>query len=382
MKLCEVCNNQTSLYRCPRCFTNTCSLKCCVEHKTKKGCNGKRNRAAYCAIENFTDSHLASDYHFLEDVLNVAQSGKRLFNSVTTKTSNNKNMCSSSKRNKTITMKNADEDDKTEDHHAPIQPLLRLAVSTNSQPGEAIDIGNNNDKHNTTSWMHGQLSFKQQRLVQQARERGCTLLLMPTGMERQRNNTTVYSPKQDIITWKIEWIFHFSQQGELHSKTDQPNLQTCAHCNKNSLVSTEIICDNQVPESVILKEYLLKHLVQGKHAKSTLQPFRSALTLSQNIASNSGHTTNSQHNNTTIPLPCSSKSNINRVGKDDIEDPFPLLLFMKQIPCSSATPIYTPLDPNQTVKAALHGKTLIEFPTIDVVLPCDSHLIPCLVKEV
>jgi len=79
-------------------------------------------------------------------------------------------------------MKNADEDDKTEDHHAPIQPLLRLAVSTNSQPGEAIDIGNNNDKHNTTSWMHGQLSFKQQRLVQQARERGCTLLLMPTGM--------------------------------------------------------------------------------------------------------------------------------------------------------------------------------------------------------
>jgi hypothetical protein len=351
-----------------------------VEHKTKKGCNGKRNRVAYCAIENFTDSHLASDFHFLEDVLYVAQSGKRLFNSVTTKTSNNKNIFSSKKKTKTITMKNADEDGKAEDHHAPIQPLLRLAVSA-SQPGEAMDTGNN-DKHNTTSWMHGQLSFKQQRLVQQARERGCTLLLMPTGMERQRNNTTFYSPKQGIITWKIEWIFHFSQQGEMHRKTDQPNLQTYAHCNNSSLVSTEIICDNQVPESVILKEYLLKHLIQGKHAKSTLQPFRSALTLSQNIASNSGHTTYiSQHNNTTRPSPCSSECGINRAGKDYNENPFPLLLFMKQIPCSSARPTYTPLDPNETLKAALHGKTLIEFPTVDVVLPCDSHLIPCLVKE-
>lgn len=362
MKPCEVCQQPTSLYRCPRCLTITCSLQCCVEHKLKKGCNGKRNRAAYCAIENFTDSQLASDYHFLEDVLNVTQSGQRLFHSVTkTSNTNHSKKVSSQKRIKTATNKPTDDLDEAEDYYpAPIQPLLRLAMS---QPGQTMDGGNTNENsHHSTSSMDGQFSFKQQRLVQQARERGCTLLLMPTGMERQRNNTTFYSPKQDRITWKLEWIFHLSQQAGILGRRDTSTAQTSS----NGLLHREIICDTQVPESVILKDYLHQHVLQGKQAKSTLKPFCSALALSHCVSSDVCHTNHSSQH----------------TGKHQEEDLFPLLLFMKKIPSSSASPIYIPLDPHQTLKAALHGKTLIEFPTVDIVLPCDSHLIPCMVKEV
>lgn len=362
MKPCEVCNQSTSLYRCPRCLTTTCSLQCCVEHKLKKGCNGKRNRAAYCAIENFTDSQLASDYHFLEDVLNVTQSGQRLFQSVTkTSYTNHSKIVSAHKRIKTPTNKPTDDEDTAEDSSvAPIQPLVRLAVSP---PGPTMDGGNTNDTSPySTSSMHSQRSFKQQRLVQQARERGCTLLLMPTGMERQRTNTTFYSPKQDRITWKIEWIFHFSQQAGIPGSRDPSTAQTSSA----ALLQREIICDTQVPETVILKEYLLQHVLHGKHAKSTLKPFCSALALSHSVSSDAGPTNHSSQH----------------TDKHQEEDLFPLLLFMKKIPSSSASPIYIPLDPHQTLKAALHGKTLIEFPTVDIVLPCDSHLIPCMVKEV
>ena len=83
LKPCEICREGPSLYRCPRCSICTCSLQCCTAHKKRgKGCNGKRDRAVYCALQNFSDSQLSSDYHFLEDVLKSAQSGRRMLKSV------------------------------------------------------------------------------------------------------------------------------------------------------------------------------------------------------------------------------------------------------------------------------------------------------------
>lgn len=75
--ICSICRTAQSAYCCPRCSTRTCSLKCCLEHKSRTGCNGKRDRTAFCSLARFTDAQLASDFHFLEDVLKCGERAGR-----------------------------------------------------------------------------------------------------------------------------------------------------------------------------------------------------------------------------------------------------------------------------------------------------------------
>ncbi|XP_006819344.1 box C/D snoRNA protein 1-like [Saccoglossus kowalevskii] len=67
-KRCEVCNEHIAKYRCPRCTLRTCSLPCVKTHKQNNDCDGIRNKVSYVTVKNFTESHLISDYRFLEDV--------------------------------------------------------------------------------------------------------------------------------------------------------------------------------------------------------------------------------------------------------------------------------------------------------------------------
>ena len=66
----------------------TCSLVCCRKHKTKDEstgelvCNGQRDRTKFCSVKGFSDAQLASDYHFLEDVMSSSSSSKRLYQSI------------------------------------------------------------------------------------------------------------------------------------------------------------------------------------------------------------------------------------------------------------------------------------------------------------
>ena len=47
MLTCEMCQSNGRLYRCPRCFIYTCSLKCCKLHKTSRNCDGKHYLVSY-----------------------------------------------------------------------------------------------------------------------------------------------------------------------------------------------------------------------------------------------------------------------------------------------------------------------------------------------
>lgn len=68
---CMICKVKKYSYKCPRCAALTCSLECCRLHKIEMDCNGQRDRTNYVSIQQFTESQLKSDYHFLEDVLQV-----------------------------------------------------------------------------------------------------------------------------------------------------------------------------------------------------------------------------------------------------------------------------------------------------------------------
>uniref|UniRef100_UPI0035900D9F box C/D snoRNA protein 1 n=1 Tax=Myxine glutinosa TaxID=7769 RepID=UPI0035900D9F len=68
---CEVCGNGELKYRCPGCSIRTCSALCVKNHKQGNGCTGVRDKTRFVSLNSFTESHLLSDYRFLEDVARV-----------------------------------------------------------------------------------------------------------------------------------------------------------------------------------------------------------------------------------------------------------------------------------------------------------------------
>lgn len=133
-RLCSVCKEKKSKYRCPACQAASCSLECSKKHKEltgqqsclpcdimycysccwmyttawfrneaalaaigfpfsraysslvnstecgtglNTGCTGKRNRTEFISLGDFNDSRLMSDYHVLEEAAAAAESAAR-----------------------------------------------------------------------------------------------------------------------------------------------------------------------------------------------------------------------------------------------------------------------------------------------------------------
>ena len=75
--LCEICKENDRKYKCPACSLFTCSLECCKQHKIQLNCTGKRDRVSFVRSRDYKESHLINDFHFLEDVLQTKERGKR-----------------------------------------------------------------------------------------------------------------------------------------------------------------------------------------------------------------------------------------------------------------------------------------------------------------
>uniref|UniRef100_A0A1A7XTV2 Box C/D snoRNA protein 1 n=1 Tax=Iconisemion striatum TaxID=60296 RepID=A0A1A7XTV2_9TELE len=74
---CGVCNSEEAKYRCPACFTHTCSLLCVKKHKDDSGCCGVRSKTKFVTLSHFDEMALLSDYRFLEDTGRFADSATR-----------------------------------------------------------------------------------------------------------------------------------------------------------------------------------------------------------------------------------------------------------------------------------------------------------------
>jgi len=61
-----------------------------------------------------------------------------------------------------------------------------------------------NNKNNHRS--NGAMDKKARRLASQAERRGISLQIMPSFLERHKNNTSWYCSPRDLITWKVEVI--------------------------------------------------------------------------------------------------------------------------------------------------------------------------------
>lgn len=142
---------EAAIYRCPACDARSCSLACVQRHKAVQSCSGVRDKSGYRSVQAFDDAALFRDYSFLEGVTRAVDSGKRT-------------------RRETA------------------QPVAAMR--------------------------NGGLTPARQNLLHHARERGVQLELLPHGMTRQRENSTRYDGRRRSIGWRVE--LRFVDAGVLH----------------------------------------------------------------------------------------------------------------------------------------------------------------------
>eukprot|EP00252_Welwitschia_mirabilis_P005891 TRINITY_DN16485_c0_g1_i1.p1 TRINITY_DN16485_c0_g1~~TRINITY_DN16485_c0_g1_i1.p1 ORF type:complete len:368 (+),score=42.87 TRINITY_DN16485_c0_g1_i1:111-1214(+) len=146
---CEECKENGWKYKCPGCGIRTCGLDCVKKHKQRTLCTGKRNRTEFVAVAGMDDKTLVSDYNFLEDALRACESAKR-----------------------------------TEKALPVPQSAKRRMRFRNG------------------------LSYREKRLIFQARDRSFTLLFLPAGMSKNASNKTFFKDKENRIYWTVEWRFY------------------------------------------------------------------------------------------------------------------------------------------------------------------------------
>jgi hypothetical protein len=325
-------------------------------------CNGKRDRTHYCSLKGFTDSQLASDYHFLEDVLKVSESSKRLYHGIVT---NNDSNSSTSKQHHGMIKKRPRIELESISSERPIHPLLRAkerksvvqviahgVMDDDEQPEQQSHpnngivnqlLGNKQTPIQLHTPQH-KVAEKYDPLVRQAGMKGLTLLRMPSGMQRHQLNTTRFAKKSGLITWKIDLCFHSPNQtlvdesgeraqDESFTTTTPPPTTTTTTAATTTILPKILKIESELVESSTLSTELAKHL--DRHLSNTT--IHSSLRLFATAPRES------------------------------------LVLLMKRVPCSSASPQYYKLDPNVPLLEILDGKTIIEYPTIEVVLDEDMR---------
>ena len=273
---CAVCDaGVPAKYRCPACSVASCSLACSKRHKISAndgaGCTGKRDRAAFKDIRDFTDADVVSDYRFLEEALLEKDRAKRW-----------------------------------RPQHGSGSDA---AVRSDRAPAPAKSVA---------------------LVVQKAEARGVRLRRMPDGMTRRVANTTHYDRRRDLMRWRVEWLF-----------------RAPAAASEPASVSAST-SDAKVDETTILRDALAAHLrpVPGQAARlHRLRRFVAAVKEGKEGEAGGGG------------------------GASE------LAVFLAQDGRPANDPRFRKLNLNETIRANLAGKTIVEFPTMHVaVLPEDAKM--------
>lgn len=154
------------------------------------------------------DATLQSDYHFLEDVLQTVDGGKRLLKHV--------GAAASTQQQQQQHVHKSENDEESELPH----PIMMRIQQTEEPPAKRQRTGSNNNK-----W---------QRLVHHADLRSTTLMLMPSGMQRHATNTTWYHIKTDTIYWKVDLNIH-------DADTNTQRLVSISKFDENATLQDEIV---------------------------------------------------------------------------------------------------------------------------------------------
>lgn len=300
---CQLCSKPAK-YRCPACAVASCSLECSRAHKAAVGgCSGKRDRAAFKDIREFTDADVVSDYRFLEEALLEKDRAKRW--------------------------------------RPQFGGGSGAAARSDRPPAAAKVIA---------------------LLTQQAKARGVELFCMPDGMARRVSNTTFYDRRRDLLQWRVEWIFHATPSntsGDIGSGAGSDgNGGGGSRGGVGGAPKPRPVAkaeDTKMDETTTLLAALQKHLEQGPGRAARLHELRRFTAAMKTLLAGSG----------------SGGSGGGGGGGGE------LAVFLEKEGCPANAKRFYRLKLDDTLKANLQGKRLLEFPTLLVaVLPEDANVFP------
>jgi len=163
-RICQSCETRKAKYTCPGCYRRTCSVSCYVKHKSDHGCTGKRDRTKFAKLSEMNDATLHSDIGLLHEISQLCGSAARQLK-------------------EDPTLQAAGEQ--------PLRPKQRSSVE--GPIAEALSLRG--------------VSSRLRHLMAQALIRGIKFRLSPTGLTRNKINSSYYASREKQIYWFMQFIF-------------------------------------------------------------------------------------------------------------------------------------------------------------------------------
>ena len=296
------------------------------------------------------DATLASDYHFLEDALQGVERAKRSVEG------GGNNALHNNKRPRHHHPREETEEETATPHSMLQQQMEQFEISDNkNDPAIANNTDDNNAKEVKSSHITDNISNKKsmrkstglpsnnnavhqlgpkwRNFKQQANLRGTNLLLMPSGMQRRKANTSHI--KKNVLYWKIDVRLHaFSASASISDTTMDQEISAQSVPQQPTVHSVKV-CE----EAVLCKELRAK-----------LDAWRSLPSTS--------HTRNhSDGNNDSGSATAASKEK---------NEPEKIHWLLQKLPSPSNRHSYIEIvDEEATLQSILKGMTVIEYPTIE-----------------
>ncbi|PMD35557.1 hypothetical protein L207DRAFT_516507 [Hyaloscypha variabilis F] len=158
--LCSICHIDPPKYTCPRCYVNTCSLKCSKRHKLWASCSGVRDPTVFKPMSELaTPSGIDHDYNFLHAIEHRLERSEKLL---------------------------------VEDVDAISRSELKRA--RNGEDEEEW-------KRKHEKEVRGEVC-----VARTLREMKCNVITAPKGMRRNKENTSNWSKRHGTIHWQVEWL--------------------------------------------------------------------------------------------------------------------------------------------------------------------------------
>lgn len=221
--LCTICHTNAPKYVCPGCSAQTCSLPCTTKHKSWANCSGRRDPTAFMPASRLkTASGVDHDYNFLSAIERERDRNQR-------------DMVGDRHLFTETEVRQLDDESRfrkkwfgDEVRFDPIRGGAGAGGPRNFAEDKGEDSAGDGDDDGAAGATGGSANVpaRATHLTRQVRQRldnaGIQVVQMPTGMTRQRENTTSWNRKSKNINWCVEWMVYHDDGGDDRKTTTTP----------------------------------------------------------------------------------------------------------------------------------------------------------------